>query len=423
MIGKDLYAIAKKHIGEGGSKARAYCGMKGGAWCNAYVCYIFGQGKVANLYYGGKKVTYCPTSIKWCEANLAQIPMYLAMPMDVIYFDWQPNGRPDHIGFVKARKSTKEIFTHEGNTSGGVVAEKTRPVKYVEAIFRPHFAPNGLKKHKLNVDGDFGYNSIYNLQCALGGLTCDGILGKKTVKALQKKAGVTPDGAWGKKTSVAVQKMVSAVQDGDFGYNSVCALQRWINKQNYPNRSVSGATSAPTVTKPTTPTKPTATLKSYRIVVDLTNQICTVYGVYSDGKGKPIMSEWVSTARKGKTTPTGNFKIQGASGGRKAKLRTAKMSSGKSYAEFLCRFHGAKCMHTVPYKTRNTKGYVNKTEFNKLGTPRSAGCVRMPYKMAKFIYEKCPIGTPVVVLKGKKGEYPMGKPKKYTATSNYDPTR
>ena len=79
-------------------------------------------------------------------------------------------------------------------------------------------------------------------------------------------------------------------------------------------------------------------------------------------------------------------------------------------------------MHTVPYSKRQTKGLVNKAEFNKLGTPRSAGCVRMPNKMAKFVYEKCPVGTPVVVFKGKAGSYPMGKPKKYTATSNHDPT-
>lgn len=179
----------------------------------------------------------------------------------------------------------------------------------------------------------------------------------------------------------------------------------------------------PNTAKPST-TKPTAkpTLKSYRIEVDLTNQICTVYGVYSDKSSKPIMSEFVSTAKKGKTTPTGNFKIQGASGGRKAKLRTAKMSSGKSYAEFLCRFHGGKCMHTVPYKKRQTTGHVNKTEFNKLGSVASAGCVRMPWIMAHFIYTNCPVGTPVKVFKGTKGKYPMGKPKKYKATTDIDPT-
>lgn len=450
MTGYDLYKIAKKHIREGGAKARAYCGLPSGApWCNAYVCYIFNEGGVRNLYYGGKKVTYCPTSIKWCQTHLAQIPLYLAMPMDVIYFDWNNNNVPDHIGFVKQRNNTSTIFTHEGNTNGGIVYEKERPSKYVMGVFRPHYQPPSMSKSKLNCDGIFGYKSIYMLQVALG-LKPTGILTKDTVKALQKYVGVYPDGAWGRKTSVAVQKKLCGFSkpDGLFGKQSVTALQKWINNKCYPTTKSSSSTTKPTTSKPTTSkptttpttTKPTTTkpttktpskttkttkptLKSYKISIDLTNQICTVYGVYSDGSLKGIMSEFVSTARKGKTTPIGNFKIQGASGGLKAKYRTCKLSGGKTYAEYACRFKGAKMMHGVPYKTRNTKGYVYKNEFNKLGSVASAGCVRMPIKMARFIYNNCPIGTPVVVFKGKAGNYPMGKPKKYTATSNVDPTK
>lgn len=230
MTGQQMYNIIKKNIGMGGAKPRKYCGMSSGAWCNAYVCYAFNQAKCKNLYYGGRKVVYCPTSIQWCKANLAQIPMYLAMPCDVIYFDWNRNNVPDHIGFVRARKSTSEIFTHEGNTNGGVVANKTRTVGYVLGIYRPHFKPTGLKKEKLAVDGAFEYKSIYMLQLALG-IKADGIMGKKTIKKLQKKAGVAQDGAWGKKTSKAVQKMVGTYVDGAFGEKSVKALQEWINKQ------------------------------------------------------------------------------------------------------------------------------------------------------------------------------------------------
>ena len=427
MTGAELYNIIKKNKGMGGSKPRAYCGMKSGAWCCAYVCYGFNQGGQKKLFYGGKKVTYCPTAIQWCKANLAEIPLYLAMPCDIIFFDWQPNGTPDHIGFVKNKISTSEIETHEGNTSGGIVDEKERTIgkRCRMWVFRPHFTPTGLKKEKLATDGSFGYKSIFMLQTMLG-IKADGILGKQTVKKLQAYVGVAQDGSWGKKTSLATQKKLGFKGkdlDGAFGAKSVRALQSHINAKVFPSTNTTKPSTPSTVTKPTTPSKPKATLKSYRIEVDLTNQIATVYGVYSDGKKKGIMSEWVSTARKGKSTPTGNFKIQGASGGRKAKLRTAKMSGGKSYAEYLCRFHGAKCMHTVPYKKRQKQGMVNKDEFNKLGTPRSAGCVRMPNKLAKYIYNNCPIGTPVVVFKGKAGVYPMGKPKKYTATSNYDPTR
>lgn len=421
----ETYNYAKQFLGKGGATFRKYCGLPSGtAYCDAFVTYIFHHTGNSNLFCGGKKQTYCPTTIRIVQKEMAQIPLYLAMPMDVIFFDWDRNGNPNHIGFVRARKSTSEVYTLEGNTNGGIVAQKTRPAKYVQGIFRPHFKAT-FKTAKLTVDGEFGYNSIAMLQKALG-ITVDGVLGIATVKALQKRAGASADGAWGKGTSKAVQKMVGTKIDGEFGKNSVMALQKWINAKAFPSTAKS-AQKPVTATKPTTSTttltKQKATLKSYRIDIDLTNQIATVYGIYSDKSAKVLMSEFVSTARKGKTTPTGNFKIQGASGGRKAKLRTAKMSSGKSYAEYLCRFHGSKCMHGVPYSKRNTSGRVSKTEFNKLGTPASSGCVRMPIKLCRYIYNNCPVGTPVHVFKGTKGKYPAGKPKKYTATSNIDPTR
>lgn len=237
-------ALAEKHLGEGGSKFRKFCGMSSGPYCNAFVCYVFNEAGNASLFYGGKKVTYCPTSIKWCQKNLAQIPIYLALPSDVIYFDWELNGVPNHIGFVRERKSDQEVYTIEGNTSKtnsngrvvatGVVAYKTRAAKYVQAVFRPHFKAT-WKDAPLVVDGYFGYNSIAMLQKALK-LTPDGILGKGTVKALQKRAGVSQDGSWGPNTSKAVQSKLCGFKgkdvDGAFGPKSVKALQTWINKQN-----------------------------------------------------------------------------------------------------------------------------------------------------------------------------------------------
>ena len=205
------------------------------------------------------------------------------------------------------------------------------------------------------------------------------------------KFGLAIDNECGEKTEAAIaafQKAEGLTVDNVFGKKSFAKAKAYLNTKH-----------------------------SYRIVVDLINQICTVYD-----NNVPVISEFISSARKGKTTPTGKFKIQGASGGRKAKYRTCLMSSKTTYAEFACRFKGAKMLHAVPYKKRNTDGLVNKTEFNKLGSVASAGCVRQPIVLAKFIYENCPIGTPVEVLKGTKGKYPMGKPIKYKATSNVDPT-
>ena len=152
----ELYKIASSYLGDGGSRFRSYCGLpSGAAWCCAFVTYIFHAGNDDNLFYGGKKVVYVPTAEKWCSAHLAQIPIYLAMPMDIITFDWNNNGVPDHIGFVRERKSDTEVYTIEGNTSGGIVAKKTRPLKYISGVFRPEFKGKFDTSKALVIDGQF----------------------------------------------------------------------------------------------------------------------------------------------------------------------------------------------------------------------------------------------------------------------------
>ena len=259
----ELLKIAQKHLGEGGTKFRRFCGLPAGAaWCNAYVDYVANEGDDESLYFDGRKMTYCPTSMSWCRKNLAQIPIYLAMEMDIIYFDWEPNGVPNHIGFVRGRKSDTEIYTIEGNTSGGIVAQKTRVEKYVCGVFRPHFK-GSWKDAALDIDGQFEYNSIAMLRKALG-MTPSSVLSISTIKALQKKVGVKQDGSWGVQTSKAVQKMVGTTVDGAFGIKSVKALQRWINKQNgYSNPKKTTPESASKKAEPTQGDKIAESAESY----------------------------------------------------------------------------------------------------------------------------------------------------------------
>ena len=249
MNNVQLLAVAKKYLGKGGAIFRKYCGLGSGQpYCCAYVTYIFHEGGDSSLFYGGKKVVYCPSAIKWCEANLALVPPYLALPMDIIFFDWNNNSLPDHIGFVKERKSCDAIYTIEGNTSGGIVDDKLRNTSYVEGIYRPHFPAKFDISKPLEVDGLIGYSSIAMLQKALGGLDVDGILGKATVKKLQAWAGTNADGAWGKNTSKAIQRKLGVTADGYFGANSCKALQRWCNSVVFKN------TPSKPVEKPSQPT-------------------------------------------------------------------------------------------------------------------------------------------------------------------------
>ena len=232
-------AIARKYLGQGGSHFRKYCGLPAGsAWCDAYVTTIFHEAGNASLFCNGKKQTYCPTTIKWCYNNLASIPPYLALPSDIIFFDWELNGVPNHIGFVRERKSCDEIYTIEGNTGNSICANRTRNTKYVQAVFRPHFKAS-YKIGTLEVDGLMGYCTIAMLQRALK-VEVDGILGKGTVRALQKRAGTTQDGHWGNGTSRAVQKMLGVKADGLFGPDSVKALQKWCNNKVFPQQVTKG---------------------------------------------------------------------------------------------------------------------------------------------------------------------------------------
>ena len=259
----ELFAIAKAQMGKGGSTFRKYTGLGSGQpWCDAFVFWLFNANGCKELLpWTGRQRTYCPASIKWCEKNLAQIPPYLAMQCDIIYFDWERNGIPNHVGLVWNKKTTKTIYTLEGNTSGGKVDDKNRDCKYVQAIYRPHFA-HTFNDKVLTVDGDFQYQSIGGLQKLVGTKT-DTILGLNTVKKTQTYFGAKPDGAWGTATSKKIQSRLAKEGyytgkiDGEFGEKSVVGLQRFINAKVYPSAKKPSASSS-TVTKPTTATSSNA---------------------------------------------------------------------------------------------------------------------------------------------------------------------
>lgn len=304
-----LLKIAEKYLGQGGAKFRKYCGLGSGQpWCNAFVDYIAHEGGVSALYFNGRKETYCPNSIKWCNNNLAQIPLYWAMPMDIIYFDWERNGRPNHIGFVRATKDTASIYTIEGNTDGGKVARKTRAGKYVQGVYRPHFSAKFNDK-ALSIDGAFGFQSVGGLQKALKVLkyytgSVDTILGKQTVKALQKFLGVSQDGAIGPKTARAIQSKICGFKgkaiDGQIGKQTTQAVQRWINANAYQAKPATKPAAKPAAS----PKAPAPTTKAQKSVE---------WGRAIAKGGKYKYKKWNSKDKKTKQCPichnlTGKYK-------------------------------------------------------------------------------------------------------------------
>jgi len=247
--GTEIINYMEDHLGDGGSAARSYCHLGAGApWCNAEVTLAFHEIGESKLYCDGRKEIGCPHSIKWCYKNLASLPIYLALEGDVVYFDWDGNGTPNHIGFARHRISDFQLATVEGNTSGGKIDNKIREAKCIQAVFRPLYPVDKSEfdaYKELELDGCFGFNSVAVLQRFLM-LEVDGSFGLITLKAWQKFIGVEPDGVWGVKTTKATQKVVGAKVDGYCGKKTVIAWQKWLNKQVF--------TTGQPITKPSTTT-------------------------------------------------------------------------------------------------------------------------------------------------------------------------
>lgn len=76
-----------------------------------------------------------------------------------------------------------------------------------------------------------------------------------------------------------------------------------------------------------------------------------------------------------------------------------RLLSGPCYGQFATRFWDSFLFHSVPYYTEHQDD-LEYDEYNELGTPASLGCVRLSVVDAKWIYDNCPDGTPVIVTEG-----------------------
>ena len=86
-----------------------------------------------------------------------------------------------------------------------------------------------------------------------------------------------------------------------------------------------------------------------------------------------------------------------------------RLLSGPCYGQYATRIWSSYLFHSVPYYTQH-KDDLEYDEYNKLGTLASLGCIRLEVVDVKWIYDNCPIGTPVVIYDDAADPGPMGKP-------------
>lgn len=137
----------------------------------------------------------------------------------------------------KTEAAVKTVQTRAGLVVDGIVGAKTRAALNAEPA-KPAAAPAPKPKavpQKLEVDGKLGPQTISEWQ-RLVGTPVDGEISKPSVliERVQKVLngwghGLKRDGLLGRKTVMALQKYLGCRQDGGLGPDTICALQRRLN--------------------------------------------------------------------------------------------------------------------------------------------------------------------------------------------------
>ena len=124
--------------------------------------------------------------------------------------------------------------------------------------------------------------------------------------------------------------------------------------------------------------------RPYSIDVIRNHNVVIVYGKDESGNYSVPVKIWLCST--GWSTPRGSFSLG-------SKNAWGALFGGV-YGQYLSRITGNILFHSVPYYSRH-KDRLETEEYNKLGTAASLGCVRLPVRDAKWIFDFCPVGTPV----------------------------
>ena len=150
---------------------------------------------------------------------------------------------------------------------------------------------------------------------------------------------------------------------------------------------------------------------SYSLQVNLSTCVVTAF------KGSTPVRAMLCSPGKNGATPTGNYSL-------KVKRHWHELFGGV-WGQYTTQITGNYLFHSVYYYNYRDIYSLSATEFVKLGSPASAGCVRLSCADAYYIYN-LPTGTPVKIFWGSTSDDPLPRPSNvsvaYSNGKPYDPT-
>ena len=120
--------IAKAEIGyteEGKSNDTKYgkwYGLNNNPWCAMFVSWCFDKAGLSKKIaaQNPKGFASCAAGLKWFTDKNKIIPIGQAQAGDIVFFQFDTDAEPDHVGIVKWNNTAlKYLQVIEGNTSSG----------------------------------------------------------------------------------------------------------------------------------------------------------------------------------------------------------------------------------------------------------------------------------------------------------------
>lgn len=129
------------------TKFGKWYGINNAPWCAMFVSWVYDRAGAGSSIQASTKKGFasCALGLNYFTKKNKLVPIGQAQPGDIVFFQFDDDAQPDHVGIVVKNKG-KFLYCIEGNTSpnnkgsqsnGGGVYRKKRPYSVVMAVARP----------------------------------------------------------------------------------------------------------------------------------------------------------------------------------------------------------------------------------------------------------------------------------------------
>ena len=140
--------IGYQETGNNDTKYGKWYGLNNQPWCAMFVSWCFAQADLSELVAASTKKGFasCDAGFKWFSKKGKIVPVGQAQAGDIVFFQFDADAQPDHVGIVIKNDGKKYLWCIEGNTSGDTkgsqsngdgVYTKKRAYSLVMGVARP----------------------------------------------------------------------------------------------------------------------------------------------------------------------------------------------------------------------------------------------------------------------------------------------